>query len=132
MRLRTISPPLSDELIAALEAYNIRTDADILFSATPMEIYQKISPTSIPLADFIAEVNRVASIAATPVGCADEILERETTRHAAYSIQEHSSGIPELDDLVAGFNGPKLIELSGDRGSCKTVSPSDHFQGRPC
>ena len=126
MRLRTISPPLTDELLEALEACKIKTDVELLFTMTPMEIYRKISPTSIPLADLIAEVDRVAAIAAAPAICAEDILEREATRHDAPST-EYSSGIPELDGLVAGFAGPKLIEVSGDKGSCKTVRLNRHF-----
>ncbi|KAF7794511.1 hypothetical protein EIP86_005645 [Pleurotus ostreatoroseus] len=120
MRLRTISPSLPDELLEALEACDIKTDVELLFSMTPMEIYRKISPTSIPLADLIAEVDRVAATAAAPAICTEDILERETTRHDAPST-EYSSGIPELDGLVAGFADPKLIEVSGDKGSCKTL-----------
>ncbi|KAJ3555745.1 hypothetical protein NM688_g2406 [Phlebia brevispora] len=121
MRLRTITPPLPEELLELLEECNIKTDAELLFSATPMEIYERIAPCSITLAELISEIKRIAAINAAPVIYGDALYEREKMRHYEDTDQEYTSGLSELDDLVGGFHVPGIIEISGDRDTGKSA-----------
>ena len=125
MRLKTIVPPLPDNLLTALEHRDIRTDADLLFSGTALEIYERLPQGIITLAELEALVQSVISHVSTPAIRGDELLERETAMHEASPARRISCGVPALDALTNGYSGPKVLEISGDHGSGKTVRPSD-------
>lgn len=122
MRLRTVDPPLPDTLLDALAELNIRTDADLIFYGTPMELYRKLPLGTVTLADLAGHIERVVEYVAAAGTRGDILLEREVQHKATYDGEEFSSGVPQLDELLHGFGGSRVIEISGDRGSGKTVS----------
>lgn len=122
MRLRTVIPPLPDELITALEECDIRTDADLMFSGSAIEIYDRISPCTTSLAELTQWIRQVTSAASYPGICGFQSYKREKARHEDYPTDDYSSGVSELDNLLGGFGGFRIIEISGDRGSGKSVS----------
>jgi RAD51-like protein 3 len=124
MRLRTVDPPLPSALLAALEGIGIRTDADLIFYGPPMELYKKLPLGTVTLAELTAAVEAVVRYVAAPGVCGEKLLEKVERRLASYPAEEFSSGIPQLDKLIGGFGGSRVIEISGDRGSGKTVSLS--------
>jgi RAD51-like protein 3 len=118
MRLRTLVPPLPTELLGNLEELGIKTDSDLLFSDSGL-VYQKLLPTTISLHDFNQIISDVAERAAAPA----LHLNHPLTHQNREGIQdpELESGVPELDALLHGFGGSRVIEFSGDKGSGKTV-----------
>lgn len=122
MRLKAVVPTLPETLLAALEACDVRTDTDLLFSGTPLQIYERLPQGTVTLADLKRHIQNTASHVSTPGMRADELLQQERARHDAPGSGRLSCGAPELDKLTEGYDGPKVVEISGDHGSGKTVS----------
>ncbi|KAG6820477.1 hypothetical protein H0H93_016539 [Arthromyces matolae] len=121
MRLSTLIPSLSPELVSSLEVSGIRTDADLLFKPI-FELYRQLPvETGISLADLENAVALTAQLAAASGTSGDELLTQciQAEEKAATLF----SGVKGLDDLLGGFGGRRVIEISGDRQSGKT-SPS--------
>jgi RAD51-like protein 3 len=119
MRLSAFIPPIPAELLGSLEELGIKTDSDLLFSDSGLGTYQKLLPTTISPRNFIQTISDVAERAAAPALRPTHLLAHQN----AESIQnsELASGIPELDALLHGFGGSRVIEISGDKASGKTV-----------
>lgn len=116
MRLQTLVPHISVELVDALEQCGIRTDAELLFPGNIADIYSRLPHGSTTLSELHNSFAIVAEKAAAPAFRADELL-----RIGAVDDYDLSSGVHELDRLLGGFGDNRLIEVSGDRGSGKTV-----------
>ncbi|KAH9949902.1 P-loop containing nucleoside triphosphate hydrolase protein [Amylocystis lapponica] len=121
MRLQALVPPLPQTFLAALDANGIKTDGDLLFSASPSDIFKNLPPGTVSLHDFSNLIAHVAAGAAAPALRGDQYLAMETKRHENIFRDDMASGVPQLDQLVGGFSGPRVVEISGDRGSGKTV-----------
>ncbi|EKM58400.1 uncharacterized protein PHACADRAFT_91096 [Phanerochaete carnosa HHB-10118-sp] len=121
MRLRTVDPSLPEDLLNALDELGIRTDADFIFSGTPMELYKRLPLGTVTLAELTAFIDQVIQYAAASGVRGDVLLQREDDQLRGHHPEEFLSGVPELDKLTGGFAGPRVIEVSGDRGSGKTV-----------
>lgn len=120
MRLQSLIPTIPSDLVATLEACGIRTDADILFSGTPIDILQRLPPGVISLADLKRYIALVAESASARGISGDELYTEELQRRHAHDM-DITCGVEELDALVNGFGGGRVLEISGDRGSGKTV-----------
>ena len=59
MRLRSIQPAFPEALTRALEDCGIRTDTDLLFSATPLQIYEKLPQGTVTLLELEGHVHNV-------------------------------------------------------------------------
>ena len=124
MRLRVISPRLPDALIDALEQCNIRTDTDLMFTGTAMQIYEKLPPGTVTLAELEKIIqDAICSAAVQGLSCDELILIEEEKRSTAGSYRL-DCGVPALDELINGYSGPRVLEISGERGSGKSVSKS--------
>lgn len=121
MRLKSIVPPLAETLLAALDDCNIRTDSDLLFSGTPLQIYEKLPQGTISLGDLERHIRNLIEYLAAPAIRANELLVQEKVRHDASGYGTISCGVSELDKLTDGYSGPKVLEISGDHGSGKSV-----------
>lgn len=120
MRLATCIPTLPTELVACLEKCGIRTDADLLFSSPVLDIFRRLPPGTVSLHDLTKYVEVVAELTSAPGISGSDLLQQ--AQEIQESALEFPSGIPELDELVGGFVGGHVYEISGDRQSGKTVS----------
>ena len=124
LRLNSITPSLPGDLMLALEEIGVKTDVDLLFSESTTELFAKLPPGIVSLRDFNHIIAQVTKSAAAPPIRADEYLETETHLRENLFVVEDALGcdVPELDRLVGMFSTPRVFEISGDRGSGKTVS----------
>ena len=116
MRLSTI-PSLPINLVAALEQCAIKTETDLLFTYTPTEVFQRLPPETISLHDLRTWITFVAHSVMAPGVRGDELLLKANAREEASLF----CGLPALDGLLGGFGGPRVLEISGDKGAGKTV-----------
>lgn len=120
MRLKSLVPSIPAELVVALDdACGIRTDTDLLFFGSSLDIIKKLPLGTVTLSDLEKFTERVAEQASAPGHRGDEILVeigRLSGKHSPASC-----GVKELDDLVGGFGGSRVFEISGDKGSGKTA-----------
>ncbi|KAG6828880.1 hypothetical protein H0H92_006436 [Tricholoma furcatifolium] len=119
MRLAAVVPPLSGDIVSALENCGIRTDIDLLFKSI-IELYRQLPPESnISLLDLKNAVSLTAQSASAPFLSGAEMLaqEKEGNEQAPTLL----SGVSDLDSLLGGFGGRRVIEISGDRQTGKTA-----------
>ncbi|KAG1734176.1 P-loop containing nucleoside triphosphate hydrolase protein [Suillus lakei] len=120
MRLDSLVPSIPPELVAALDhSCGIRTDTDLLFFGSSLDIIKKLPLGTVTLSDLEKFTELVAEQASVPGHRGDEILAdigRISEKHP-----QASCGVKELDDLVGGFGGSRVFEISGDKGSGKTA-----------
>ncbi|KDQ57033.1 hypothetical protein JAAARDRAFT_58515 [Jaapia argillacea MUCL 33604] len=116
MRLSSLIPLLPEHLVKALEICDIRTDTDLLFSGSPLDILHQLPPNTVNLPDLTKYIEQVIEKASAPAIRGDEWLARESQ-----ATSNLSSGVTELDDILKGFSSPCLLEFSGSKGSGKTA-----------
>lgn len=123
MRIQQLVPPLSAELAQALQDIGIKTDTDLLLAHDPLTTFAKL-PTGhgVSLRQFRDVLAQVAELASAPPIYGDKLLEQEMKRQEDVYVEDMLLGVPAIDALLGGFNPPRVIELSGDAGSGKTVS----------
>lgn len=115
MRLSTI-PELPKHLVTALERCGIRTETDLLFSRTPLEVFSELPKGTISLNNLIQHIEAVAEVASVPGTTAiDSLLQAE--QEMGVKI-----GVPIFDELIGESNQHGVIEISGARNSGKSVS----------
>jgi hypothetical protein len=108
MRLRTITPALPYTLVTELENCGIRTEADLLFNnGTVMQIFEKLPHATVTLVELEECIKAVTALVSSPC------------QYATYVPL--STGIPQLDKIINGLNGPQVLEVSGDHGTGKSV-----------
>ena len=121
MRLKAITPKLPANLTTAPEDSGIRTDADLLFnSGTAMQLYEKLPQGTVTLAELEGYIKRVAEVVSAHMLTGESLLAQEIEQGSTFI--PISTGIPQLDQIVNGRYGPKVLEISGDHGTGKTVS----------
>ena len=111
---------LPEALVVSLEQIGIRTDSDLLFSASTADILQLLPPGTVTfqnLKNYIAQITDRCSA----VGVRGDIL---LTIECEKQDQEPDlgSGLKDLDVLLNGFGGSRVFEVSGEKSSGKTVS----------
>ncbi|EPT01403.1 hypothetical protein FOMPIDRAFT_1120629 [Fomitopsis schrenkii] len=121
MRLQAVAPPPPQSLLSALAQIGVRTDSDLLFSAPPVDIFLQLPPDTLSLHDFNDFLMQVTQQASAPNMTADMLFEEEKTREGADLLAEPSTGVKGLDELLGGLVPPRVIEVSGDRGSGKSL-----------
>ena len=119
MRLSVLASVSPAGLIRRLEECGIRTDSDLLFSGSPIELYHRIQPIDLPLHELTQFITLVADRAAAPVIRGDTLLLE--AREKNEEGENMGTGVVELDALLEGFGRSRVIEVSGDKGSGKTV-----------
>lgn len=121
MRLSALVPSIPADFVASLNECGIRTDADLLFSPV-LEIYRRLPSGSPGLYELEQLVARVADLASAPgISAADMLAQETETQTKSASLY---TGVSELDALLDGFGGRRILEISGDTKSGKTVCPS--------
>ncbi len=122
MRIQQLVPPLGSELAEALQQIGIKTDTDLLLAHDPLTIFAKLpAGHGVTLRQFRDLLAQVAELAAAPSVYGDKLFEQEMKRQEDIYADDMLLGVPEVDALLGGFNPPRVIELSGDSGSGKTV-----------
>ena len=120
MRLAAFVPSIPANLVASLEQCGIRTDTDLLFSAPVFDIFRSLPAGTVTLRDLAKYVDAVAEKVSAPGISAAKLLDLEI--QAQKNVSSLQSGVPELDELLGGFGGRRVIEISGDKQSGKSVS----------
>ena len=121
MLLRNIFTPLPRHVLDALEDCGIKTDEDLIFGDV-IEIWQKISDDTVTLQDIEDARVAVATQQAAPMVRGDELLRQQADQQELREENAISCGIIDIDELIRGFSKYRLVEVSGDKGSGKTVS----------
>ncbi|CCM03090.1 uncharacterized protein FIBRA_05210 [Fibroporia radiculosa] len=121
MRLRALVPPLPENLLDALDACDITTDSDLIFVKNLTELFRKLPPMTMGFQEFLDLVSRVIKQAAAPAIRGDQLLAKERKRREDDIYGDLSTGVPELDVLLGGLRPPRVVEISGDKGSGKTA-----------
>lgn len=120
MRLAVLVPSIPENLVETLEQCGIRTDADLLLSAPIFDIFRRLPAGTVTLRDLTKYADIVAEKVSAPGVSAVNLLDLEL--QAQKDDPDLQSGIPELDELLGGFGGRRVIEISGEKQSGKTVS----------
>lgn len=120
MRLESVVPSIPAELVEALDhSCGIRTDTDLLFFGSSLDIIKKLPLGTVTLSDLERFTELVAEQASVPGHRGDEIL--ASTERISEKHSRASCGVKELDDLVCGFGDSRVFEISGAKGSGKTA-----------
>lgn len=119
MRLYNLIPSIPADLVACLDAIDIRTEIDLLFSIPTFDIFRRLPRGTISLQELTDYTDLVAELCAAPAISGSDLLslEIELQRNAVELI----SGNRELDEVLAGLSGGRVIEISGDRGTGKSA-----------
>ncbi|KIK25530.1 hypothetical protein PISMIDRAFT_96475 [Pisolithus microcarpus 441] len=123
MRLRTLVPTIPADLVSAFESCGIKTDTDLLFfDGSNLELLAKLPRGLVSCAGELEKyVSLVAGRASAPGIRGDEELEVALRKQRENAFLELSSGVGELDELVGGFGGGRVFEISGEQESGKTA-----------
>lgn len=114
MRLSALVPSIPQEIVTLLKNNGIATDRDLLFHESAIDIYEKLPHDALTLPQLRAFIARVTELLSAPGICSADLP------NALHS--KLLTGVAELDALTDGFAGSQIVEISGDRGSGKTVS----------
>lgn len=119
MRLANLVPSISAKLVTDLNTVGIRTASDLIFSATPWDIFKCLPPESGSLEDLETAIDIVAELCAAPgESCYDLfVLEAQARERDAPLV----SGNENIDRILSGLSRHKMIQISGDKGSGKSV-----------
>ncbi|KZP27338.1 P-loop containing nucleoside triphosphate hydrolase protein [Athelia psychrophila] len=120
MRL-SLFPFLPGELVSALERAGIKTDSELMFAASTVDIWRKLPPGTVTLDDLNDYRDQVVTkISATGIR-GDVLFDLELgTCEAQVDL---TSGLKDLDALLGdgGFGGSRVFEVSGEKASGKTA-----------
>ncbi len=103
--------------VACLEVQGIRTDTDLLFSTTIFDIYKRLPAGTATLEELSEYTAIAAEIGAAPGMSGHELLLLENAKGDGQLL----TGNEELDEFLRGLDARWVIELSGDKGSGKSV-----------
>jgi RAD51-like protein 3 len=141
MRLHSLIPLLPQTLVDDLDSIGIRTDADLLLSTSPLDIFYRLpnsaagagrvrgslenhdnvptgDPNGITLLELKEYIELVSHRVSPPGQRADLLLASLHER----AVRSMRCGVPAVDDLLAGLGDACVLEISGTRHAGKTVS----------
>jgi RAD51-like protein 3 len=123
MRLRSLVESLKavqdPSIISVLEQCGIKTEVDLLFSGSAIELYQRLPPSTISYDAFCELQEEVAFLVSSNGVSGDVELQREEEMRNA--MRHVETGVPDLDQLTGGLGHCEIVEISGRPGSGKTV-----------
>ncbi|EIN09827.1 P-loop containing nucleoside triphosphate hydrolase protein [Punctularia strigosozonata HHB-11173 SS5] len=120
MRLQALQPPIPSELVDALDACEIRTDHDLLFGASTADIIRRSPPGTISyqaLQALRASIQKSASAAGAR---GSDLLIADQARRATCTFP-FTFGVEVLDELLRSLETACVVELSGDKGTGKSL-----------
>lgn len=121
MRL-SLFPFLPEALVMSLGEIGIQTDADLLFSKSAAEIVQSLPSGTLTLQDLRRYTSQVTEKAAALGVRGDHLLAFKIGKQDQPDGFDFMSGISNLDALLGPSCGSRVLELSGEKASGKTVS----------
>jgi len=83
------------------------------------DIFRSLPAGTVTLRDLTKYVDAVAEKASAPGISGAKLLDLDM--QAQENDSDLQSGVPELDELLGGFGGRRVIEISGDKQSGKTA-----------
>ncbi|KAJ7228957.1 P-loop containing nucleoside triphosphate hydrolase protein, partial [Mycena pura] len=117
MRLAAL-PDLPSNLVSGLEQCGIRTEADLLFSGSTLDVFRRLPAETTTLKELAKLMALVAEAASAPGQSAAALVEADVESDCN---NDFLSGLPQLDQALSGLTAPRrLIEVSGNKGSGKT------------
>lgn len=121
--LATYSPPISPDLLQHLSSINIITTPDFIFTP-PTTLLRLLPQGSTTLSELKQCIALVTSLAAGEFTAGDALYELEMSL-AGRDGGEVRSGVAALDAQLGGsfggVEGGRVVEVSGESGSGKTV-----------
>lgn len=119
MRLSAFPPSLvPPELLSGLLNLGLKTDTDLLLLDV-RDIMKCLPPGCISFQELRQIHETIAARASAHGLSALDIRSNCLSNHHKYGL---SSGINELDALMNGFGGGRVLEVSGEKGTGKSVS----------
>ena len=122
MRLSNLIPSIPANVVACLEVQGIRTDTELLFSTTIFDIYKRLPAGTATLEELSEYTTIAAEIGAAPGMSGHELLLLENANRDG----QLRTGNEELDEFLRGLDARWVVELSGDKGSGKSVRLPEH------
>lgn len=119
MRLSSLVPSIPADVVTCLESQGIRTDMDLLFATTTLDTYKRLPAGTATLEELIEYRSLAAKSGAAPGISGHELVLLEDMEED--NVIQLQTGVKALDDFFRGLAGRRLIELSGDGGSGKSV-----------
>ena len=120
MRLRTLLAGKPNRIIDALDSCGIKTDADLLSSASALpELWQYLPSDSITFTE-LEEIRELAIDSLASDGMTGDSLADECE---ADSLLKWTTACPELSSVLSAVQ-TGIIEVAGDKESGKTVASS--------
>jgi RAD51-like protein 3 len=127
MRL-SLFPFLPENIVSSLEQIGIRTDSDLLFSASTADILRRLPPGTATLQDLTHYTAQIVDKCSALGVRGDVLLALELEKQE--QALDLGSGVTDLDILLNGFGGSRVFEISGEKASGKTVSPIRSLPGK--
>lgn len=106
---------LPDELLLSLDKIGIKTAPDLLFSGSVFDIFQRLPVGTITLASLKIYITRVTETCSAP-GISGSSLLASSSRPPNRFLTDDP-----VYNLLRAFGDNRIIEISGDTGSGKTV-----------
>ena len=130
MRLRTVLSGESLPILEALEGCNVKTDEDLCCTqAELVAIFQRCPPGSLTFSDLERVHARVIDHLAAPGITGRSLMGKAQGRSEWKQRPGWTTGFLGLDESL-GWGGVGLVELSGDKGTMKTVTFSVDYRVR--
>lgn len=114
MRLTGLVPSISAELVELMETIDIRTDTDLLFTSSTVDIMKRLPQGSLSIDELEAAKETVIELCSS-------LGEPACHVHSEAKLQTLSMGCEAFDDLLHGLLGGTILQVSGDKGTGKTV-----------
>ncbi|KAK7049362.1 hypothetical protein VNI00_005963 [Paramarasmius palmivorus] len=115
MRLGALVPAIPLELVSSLESLGVKTDMDLLFGLSDLEILQKLPPGTTTLKELRKYISLIAELSSAK-GCSASQLLPQTTY---CNLDSHCIRLDAI--LGGGFRPSYVYEVSGDRQSGKST-----------
>ncbi|KAF6757171.1 P-loop containing nucleoside triphosphate hydrolase protein, partial [Ephemerocybe angulata] len=113
-------PDVSADVVKQLEACGVRTDSELLFEPL-FELYQRLPLNSITLQELSRVYTVVTELSAAEPILASDLLKYEEEKHPLEQDAELRVGDEQIDELLRGLGGARLVEISGDRKMGKST-----------
>lgn len=122
---------IPESLVASLQEIGIRTDSELMFSKTPVEILRLLPSGTVSMQDLQNYITRITAEASAIGVRGDHLLALEDAKREQKKALDLGTGVQRLDALLGDLADYTLLEVSGEKGSGKTVKYQLLIQGAP-
>lgn len=120
---------IPESLVASLQEIGIRTDSELMFSKTPVEILRLLPSGTVSMQDLQNYITRITAEASAIGVRGDQLLALEDAKREQKKALDLGTGVQRLDALLGDLADYTLLEVSGEKGSGKTVKYQLLIQG---